>query len=61
LDIRCTTGLPRRDGGDLYEAWLKDDAGVLVSTGTFNDGRDVTLSSRKLARRPDADRHPGDR
>jgi hypothetical protein len=43
-DIRLhATGLPRRQDGDFYEAWLKDDAGVLVPIGTFNDGRDVTL------------------
>ena len=39
------TGLPRRADGDFYEAWLKDDAGLLVPIGTFNDGRDVTLWS----------------
>jgi len=37
------TGLPRRDDGEFYEAWLKNDAGLLVPIGTFNDGRDVTL------------------
>jgi hypothetical protein len=37
------TGLPRREDGEFYEAWLKDDAGLLVPIGTFNDGRDVTL------------------
>jgi hypothetical protein len=43
-DIRLhATGLPRRQEGEFYEAWLKDDAGVLVPIGTFNDGRDVTL------------------
>ena len=36
-------GLPRRDDGEFYEAWLKDDDDVLVSIGTFNDGRDVVL------------------
>jgi hypothetical protein len=36
-------GLPRLDGGRFYEAWLKNDAGVLVPIGTFNDGNDVTL------------------
>ena len=36
-------GLPRLAGGAFYEAWLRDDAGVLVPIGTFNDGRDVTL------------------
>lgn len=39
------TGLPRRADGEFYEAWLKNDAGVLVPIGTFNDGRDVTLWS----------------
>ena len=37
------TGLPRLAGGAFYEAWLRNDAGVLVPIGTFNDGRDVTL------------------
>ena len=37
------TGLPRRDGGRFYEAWLKNAAGVLVPIGTFNEGRKVTL------------------
>ena len=36
-------GLPRRDHGQVYEAWLKDEQGVLVSIGTFNQGDDVTL------------------
>jgi hypothetical protein len=39
------TGLPRRDNGACYEAWLKNDAGVLVPIGTFNAGEDVTLWS----------------
>jgi hypothetical protein len=39
------TGLPRRDGKDFYEAWLKNAAGVLVPVGTFNDARKVTLWS----------------
>jgi hypothetical protein len=39
------TGLPRRDGKDFYQAWLKNAAGVLVPVGTFNDGRKVTLWS----------------
>jgi len=38
-------GLPRRADGEFYEAWLKNDAGVLVPIGTFNDGNDVTLWS----------------
>jgi anti-sigma-K factor RskA len=37
------TGLPRLDNGRFYEAWLRDDAGVLVPIGTFNEGRKVTL------------------
>jgi hypothetical protein len=37
------TGLPRLDNGRFYEAWLKNDAGVLVPIGTFNEGRKVTL------------------
>jgi hypothetical protein len=37
------TGLPRRDGGLFYEAWLRSSAGVLVPIGTFNEGRKVTL------------------
>ena len=37
------TGLPRRDGGLFYEAWLKDAAGTLVPIGTFNEGGKVTL------------------
>ena len=37
------TGLPRLSDGAFYEAWLRNDAGVLVPIGTFNDGRDVTL------------------
>jgi len=39
------TGLPRRADGEFYQAWLKDEAGLLVPIGTFNDGRDVTLWS----------------
>jgi hypothetical protein len=37
------TGLPRLDNGRFYEAWLKNDAGVLVPIGTFNEGEKVTL------------------
>jgi hypothetical protein len=37
------TGLPRLDGGRFYEAWLRNDAGMLVPVGTFNEGRKVTL------------------
>ncbi len=39
------TGLPRRDNGTYYEAWLKSAAGVLVPIGTFNQADDVTLWS----------------
>ena len=43
-DIRLhATGLPRREDGEYYQAWLKNDAGLLVPIGSFNDGRDVTL------------------
>ena len=41
----AATGLPRRDGAEYYEAWLKNAAGVLVPVGTFNDARKVTLWS----------------
>ena len=37
------TGLPRRDNGAYYEAWLKSDTGVLVPVGTFNEPLDVVL------------------
>jgi Anti-sigma-K factor rskA len=37
------TGLPRRDNGTYYEAWLKNDQGVLVPVGTFNEPLDVVL------------------
>jgi Anti-sigma-K factor rskA, C-terminal len=37
------TGLPHLAGGRFYEAWLRNDAGVLVPIGTFNEGRKVTL------------------
>ena len=37
---------PRRaEDGEFYQAWLKNDAGLLVPIGSFNDGRDVTLWS----------------
>jgi hypothetical protein len=39
------SGLPRRDNGLYYEAWLKNPAGVLVPVGTFNEARHVTLWS----------------
>ena len=38
-----TTGLPRLDNGRYYQAWLKNAAGILVPTGTFNQGPTVTL------------------
>jgi|CZKW01.1.fsa_nt_gi hypothetical protein len=38
-----TTGLPRRDHGRYYEAWLQNAAGILVPIGTFNQGPSVTL------------------
>jgi Anti-sigma-K factor rskA len=38
-------GLPRREGAEFYEAWLKNNAGILVPVGTFNDARQVTLWS----------------
>lgn len=37
------TGLPRLADGAFYEAWLRDDAGVVVPIGTFNEGANVTL------------------
>jgi hypothetical protein len=36
-------GLPRRVGDGYYEAWLKNDDGVLVPIGTFNEPHDVLL------------------
>jgi len=39
------SGLPRRSNGELYQAWLKNDTGLLVPVGTFNEGADVTLWS----------------
>ena len=43
LEIRLDApGLPRRDGGKFYEAWLKGEAG-LVPIGTFHEGTNVTL------------------
>jgi hypothetical protein len=36
-------GLPRRDGGEFYEAWLKNCAGTaLVPIGTYHDLADAT-------------------
>jgi hypothetical protein len=37
------TGLPRRDNGLFYQAWLTNDAGQLIPIGTFHDGNDVVL------------------
>ena len=39
------SGLPRREGTQFYQAWLKNAGGILVPVGTFNDARDVTLWS----------------
>jgi hypothetical protein len=39
------TGLPRLADGRFYQAWLRDDAGVLVAIGTFNEAHDVVLWS----------------
>ncbi len=36
-------GLPRLENGRFYEAWLRNEDGVLVPIGTFNEGRKVTL------------------
>jgi hypothetical protein len=37
------SGLPRLADGRFYQAWLRNDEGTLVTVGTFNEGRDVTL------------------
>lgn len=37
------SGLPRRDGGQYYQAWLRSEAGALVPIGTFHEGDDVVL------------------
>ena len=37
LDV---SGLPRRDDGDFYEAWLRSPDDTLVSVGTFNEADD---------------------
>lgn len=42
IEIKVT-GLPRRDHGRYYEAWLKNAGGTLVPVGTFNEGPSVTL------------------
>ena len=36
-------GLPRLDRGRFYQAWLRNNAGLLVPIGTFNEGRKLTL------------------
>lgn len=36
-------GLARLGDGRYYQAWLRDEAGVLVPIGSFNEGRDVVL------------------
>ena len=37
-------GLPRRDGADFYEAWLRSEDGEgLVPIGTFHEGDDIVL------------------
>lgn len=40
LDAR---GLPRRDGGRYYEAWLRTGDDRLVPVGTFHSGENVVL------------------
>jgi hypothetical protein len=37
------TGLPRLADGSFYEAWLRNDAGVLVPIGTFNEPDEIVL------------------
>lgn len=37
------TGLPRRDGGQYYQAWLRSETGELVPIGTFHEGDDIVL------------------
>jgi TPR repeat protein len=37
------TGLPRRDNGDFYQAWLRNDDGQSIPIGTFHEGHDVVL------------------
>jgi hypothetical protein len=39
------TGLVRLENGRYYQAWLKNQAGILVPIGTFNQGPVVTLWS----------------
>lgn len=35
--------LPRRDGGQFYEAWVRTADGMTVPCGTFHGGEDVVL------------------
>jgi len=35
--------LPRREGDQFYEAWLRTEDGLLIPVGTFHDGERVTL------------------
>ena len=44
IELR-TDGLPRLDNGRYYQAWMKNNAGILVPIGTFNQGPNVTLWS----------------
>jgi hypothetical protein len=44
IEVKAT-GLPRIQNGRYYQAWLKNDAGILVPVGTFNDAQNVTLWS----------------
>jgi hypothetical protein len=45
VEIRLDVpGLPRRDGAEFYEAWLKNVDGTgLIPIGTFHSGEDVVL------------------
>jgi hypothetical protein len=36
-------GLPRLDGGEFYQAWMRNEEGTLVAVGSFNEGMDVVL------------------
>ena len=43
IELRAP-GLPRREGNEFYEAWLKDESGkLLVPIGTFHDADFVVL------------------
>jgi Anti-sigma-K factor rskA len=42
IDLQAK-GLPRLDNGAYYQAWLKNEEGILVTIGTFNEPDDVTL------------------